>query len=128
MNLLLDTVSFLRLLEGGDEIGTLAREALEDADNQVFLSAASVWEIAVKHRLGKLRLPLAPEVLIPQQRALRGIESLPISEASTLRLRQIPDLHKDPFDRILACQAIEHAMTIVTPDELLRAYPIRTLW
>jgi PIN domain nuclease of toxin-antitoxin system len=121
-------VTFLRLLEGGGSIGPLARQALEDADNRVFLSAASVWEMAVKHRLGKLPLPQAPEELIPKQRAFRGIESLAISEASTLRLRQLPDLHKDPFDRILACQAIEHEMTIVTPDELLRAYPVRTIW
>jgi PIN domain nuclease of toxin-antitoxin system len=128
VNLLLDTVAFLRLLEGGKGLGQFARQVLEDTDNPVFLSAASVWEIAVKHRLGKLPLPLAPEELIPQQRSLRGIASLAISEASTLRLRQLPDLHKDPFDRILACQAIEHEMTIVTPDELLRAYPVRTIW
>jgi PIN domain nuclease of toxin-antitoxin system len=106
----------------------VARAALQDSDNLVFLSAASVWEIAVKHRLGKLPLPQAPERLVPEQRKRRGIESLAISEAATLRLQQLPDLHKDPFDRILACQAIEHEMTIVTPDALLRAYPVRTLW
>ncbi len=94
----------------------------------VFLSAASAWEITIKHRLGKLPLPQAPERLIPEQRKRRGIESLDISEAAALRLPQLPDLHKDPFDRILACQAIEHELTIVTPDSLLRAYPVRTIW
>lgn len=126
--MLLDTVTFLWILEDAVTLSPLARTALQDTDNLVFLSAASVWEIVVKHRLGKLPLPQAPETLIPQQRQLRGIESLPISEAATLRLRQLPDVHKDPFDRILACQSIEHDMTIVTPDVLLRAYPVRTLW
>jgi PIN domain nuclease of toxin-antitoxin system len=73
-------------------------------------------------------LPQPPERLVPRQRKLRGIDSLAIDEAAILRLRQLPDLHKDPFDRILACQAIEHTMTIVTPDVMLRAYPVRTMW
>ncbi len=128
MNLLLDTVAFLWILEDAGRLGSDARAALRDTDHVVYLSAASVWEIAVKYRLGKLSLPQPPESLVPEQRTLRGIEALSISEAAALRLRQLPDIHKDPFDRILACQAIEHGMTIVTPDPLLRAYPIRTLW
>ena len=128
MNLLLDTVTFLWIVDEAERVGPNGRFALEDPGNVVFLSAASVWEIMVKHRLGKLPLPQPPEKLIPQQRALRGIEPLEITEAATLRLRQLPDLHKDPFDRLLACQAIEHEMTIVTPDPMIQAYPIRTLW
>ena len=128
MNFLLDTVTFLWILQDSKELGADLRDTLEDAENHTFLSAASVWEITVKHRLGKLPLPEAPEQLVPRQRQLRGIEPLAITEAAVLRLKQLPDLHKDPFDRILACQAIEHAMTIVTPDPLLQAYPIRTLW
>jgi len=128
VNLLLDTAAFLWILADADELSRRARAALEDTGNRVYLSAASVWEIAVKHRLGKLPLPQAPEILIPAQRESRGIETLDIAESAILRLRQLPDLHKDPFDRILACQAIEHEMTIVTPDTALRAYPIRTLW
>lgn len=128
MNLLLDTVAFLWILEDSKEIGADVRSILENAENRTFLSAASAWEIAVKHRLGKLPLPEPPEELVPRQRELRGIEPLAIAEEAVLRLKQLPDLHKDPFDRILVCQAIEHAMTIVTPDPLLRAYPIRTLW
>jgi PIN domain nuclease of toxin-antitoxin system len=128
VNLLLDTVAFLWILADAAELSRDARRALEDTENRIYLSAASVWEIVVKHRLGKLPLPQAPEILIPAQRAFRGIESLDIAEAAVFRLRQLPDRHKDPFDRILACQSIEHAMTIVTPDAALRAYPIRTLW
>ena len=128
MKLLLDTVTFLWILADAKELSRSARRALEDLENRVYLSAASVWEIGVNHRLGKLPLPQAPEILIPSQRALRGIEPLDIAEPAILRLRQLPDLHNDPFDRILACQAIEHEMTIVTPDMALHAYPIRTLW
>jgi PIN domain nuclease of toxin-antitoxin system len=128
VNLLLDTVTFLWILEDAGSLSPVARAVLQDPDNLAYLSAASVWEIAVKHRLGKLALPQAPQHLIPEQRKRRGIESLAISESATLRLHQLPDLHKDPFDRILACQAIEHEMTIVTPDALLQAYPVRTLW
>jgi PIN domain nuclease of toxin-antitoxin system len=128
MNLLLDTVTFLWIMEDSEDIPESARVLLSDSENEVFLSAASAWEISVKHALGKLPLPQAPERLIPQQRKMRGISALPISEEAALRVRQLPNLHKDPFDRILACQAIEHTMTIVTPDALLRAYPIRTVW
>ena len=128
MNLLLDTVTFLWILEDSGSLSRSARSALQSGDNAIYLSAASMWEIAIKHRLGKLPLPESPERLIPHQRKARGIGSLAISEEAVLRLSQLPDVHRDPFDRILACQAIEHEMTIVTPDELLRAYPIRTLW
>jgi len=128
VNLLLDTVTFLWILEDAKELSQTARAALEDTGNVAYLSAASAWEIVVKHRLRKMQLPEPPETLIPRQRALRGIESLSLDESATLRANQLPDLHKDPFDRMLACQAIEHAMTIVTPDALLRAYPVRVLW
>lgn len=128
MNLLLDTVTFLWILEGSQELTRGARAAIADVENPLFLSAVSAWEIQVKHGLGKLSLPAKPETLIPQQRELRGIASLPIHEAAALRLRQLPDLHADPFDRIIICQAIEHGMTIITPDRLIRDYPVRTLW
>jgi len=128
VKLLLDTVAFLWILADAEELSRGARSTLQDTENRVYLSSASVWEICVKHRLGKLPLPQSPEILVPAQRTRRGIETLDITEPAILRLRQLPDLHKDPFDRILACQAIEHEMTIVTPDAALQAYPIRTLW
>jgi len=129
MKLLIDTAAFLWIAQGEElRIGAPARAALEDADNEVYLSAASVWEICIKYRLGKLRLPTPPEQLVPEQRRLRGIESVGVTEAAALRVSQLPDLHRDPFDRILISQAIEHAMTLVTPDAIIRNYPIRTIW
>lgn len=128
MNLLLDTVTFLWLIEDAPNVSADARAALMDDENPLFLSVASSWEIGVKYRAGKLRLPLPPARLVPQQRKLRGIEPLAVIEAAALRLPQLPQFHRDPFDRMLVCQAIEHGMTIVTPDELIRAYPVQTLW
>jgi PIN domain nuclease of toxin-antitoxin system len=129
MKLLIDTAAFLWIAQGEElRIGAPARAALEDADNEVYLSAASVWEICIKYRLGKLRLPTPPEQLVPEQRRLRGIESVGVTEAAALRVSQLPDLHRDPFDRTLISQAIEHAMTLVTPDAIIRNYPIRTIW
>ena len=128
MKLLLDTATFIWLLEDAPELSSAARTAIADMDNDVYLSAASAWEIAVKYGRGRLQLPRPPEELVREQREARGFIPLPIDEASALRVHHLPALHADPFDRILACQAIEHAMTVVTPDALLRAYPIRTIW
>jgi PIN domain nuclease of toxin-antitoxin system len=129
VKLLLDTVTFLWITRGEEiRIGPAAQAALENSENRVYLSAASTWEISIKHRLGKLRLPAPPEQFVPEQRRLRGIESIGVCEEATLRVSQLPDLHKDPFDRILVSQAIEHAMTLITPNAVVRSYPIRTIW
>ena len=82
----------------------------------------------MKHGLGRLRLPRDPQVFVPEERRRHGFKSLPFDEASALQLRRLPPLHKDPFDRILVCQAIEHGMTLVTPDRLVAQYPVRILW
>ena len=72
-----------------------------DPDNDVYLSAVSVWEITVKHSLGKLPLPTSPERFIPTQRDRHGITSLPLEEEAILYLSKLPRLHRDPFDRVL---------------------------
>lgn len=128
MKLLLDTCTFLWAIEGGAELSARAREALVDPDNDVFLSAASVWEIAVKHALGRLPLPEPPDRYVPEQRSARGIVALPIDEDAALQLVRLPPLHRDPFDRMLICQALAGALTVVTPDEEIARYPVRILW
>jgi PIN domain nuclease of toxin-antitoxin system len=94
----------------------------------VFLSAASAWEIAIKHGLGRLPLPEAPERFVPAERDAHGITPLPIDEESALHLSRLPALHRDPFDRMLVSQAIVHGLTILTPDPLVTQYPARTMW
>jgi PIN domain nuclease of toxin-antitoxin system len=105
-----------------------ARNTFVDPDNDMYLSAVSVWEIAVKHSLGKLLLPTAPERFIPIQRERHGITSLPLEEQAILYLSKLPLLHRDPFDRVLVCQAIQHELTLLTPDPLITQYAVRTAW
>lgn len=128
MRLLLDTVAFLWLAEGDARFPTAAREAIADPGNDVFLSAASAWEIAIKHGLGRLAIGMPPDEYVPEQRRLHHIDTLMIDEAATLQAGKLPDLHRDPFDRLLVAQAIVGGLTIVTPDRLIRDYPVLVLW
>jgi PIN domain nuclease of toxin-antitoxin system len=128
MRILLDTCTFLWIIADAPELSTRARELFGDPGNEVFLSSVSTWEISIKHALGRLPLPEAPERFIPTQREQHGVETLPLEESATLHLTRLPQLHKDPFDRMLICQAIIHGMVIITPDELILQYPVRSTW
>ncbi len=128
MRILLDTCTFLWIIGDAPELSNRARELFIDPANDVFLSAVSAWEISVKHGLGRLSLPEPPEKFIPFQRERHGIEALPLEEEATLYLNRLPSSHRDPFDRMLICQAIVHGMVILTPDELVTQYPVRSLW
>jgi PIN domain nuclease of toxin-antitoxin system len=128
VKLLLDTCTFLWAIEGGGALSEPARDALVDPANDVFLSAVSAWEIAVKHALGRLPLPEPADRYVPAQRNARGITSLPLDEDAALQLARLPALHRDPFDRMLVCQALAGALTIVTPDPEIGRYPVRILW
>ena len=128
MKLLLDTCAFLWWSLGSPQVPREVRRLVADPANEVHVSAATAWEIAVKHGLGKLELPEPPEVFVPTRREWYDFSTLPIDEASALQLRRLPLLHGDPFDRILICQAIEHGMTLLTPDRLVAQYPVRISW
>ena len=128
MKLLLDTCVFLWWTENSPRLPQGVRSAVSDPANDVYVSTASIWEISVKHHAGRLPLPQPPERFLPEQRERHGFLSLPIDEASVLQLRRLPALHSDPFDRMLVCQAIEHGMTLVTPDRLIAQYPVRIAW
>ncbi len=128
MRLLLDTCAFLWWTENSPRLSEGVRSAVADPAREVYVSTASIWEIAIKNSLGRLPLPQPPDVFLPRQRDLHGFLSLPIDEASVLQLRRLPPLHKDPFDRILVCQAIEHGMTLLTPDRLIAQYAVRVSW
>lgn len=127
MKLLLDACTFL-WLAGGKNLTPTAMRAVSNPVSEVFLSAVSVWEIVLKHGLGKLPLPEPPELLIPTERDLRGIASLAFDEEAAFQVRRLPPLHRDPFDRMLIAQAISGGLTIVTPDPAIAQYPIRVIW
>ena len=128
MKLLLDTCTFLWLAGGRTSMPEAVNRAISDPSNDVFLSSVSAWEIVTKNRSGRLPLPQPPEVLIPAERNLRGVESLPFDEESALYGTRLPPLHRDPFDRMLIAQAVAHGLAIVTPDPLITQYPVRVLW
>lgn len=126
MKVLLDTCVFLWLLTGERPFPERVRASM--TGDELWLSAASAWEISVKFAKGTLRLPVSPGRLIPDARKRYRISTLPIDEESALHLVKLPRLHADPFDRILVSQAIVHGLTIVTPDPLVAQYPARTMW
>jgi PIN domain nuclease of toxin-antitoxin system len=88
----------------------------------------SVWEIASKHRAGRLPLPEPPDRLVPAERGVRGIAPLAFDEESALQVLRLPVLHRDPFDRMLISQAIALGLAIVTPDPQIAQYPVRVIW
>jgi PIN domain nuclease of toxin-antitoxin system len=128
VKLLLDTCTFLWICADDSALSQRAAESFRDTDNDVYLSAVSSWEIAVKHAIGKLPLPSPPARFIPEQRTAHGIEPLALHEDAALHLVLLPAIHKDPFDRMLVCQAMVDGLVILTPDEQISRYPVRTFW
>ncbi len=125
MNLLLDTHIFLWLITGDTRITEAMQKEILDTANAVYLSVVSNWEISVKYQLGRLPLPEPPESYLPAQRQRHQIASLSLDEGSVSQLARLPSIHRDPFDRMLVCQALEHELTIVTVDKILQSYPAR---
>jgi PIN domain nuclease of toxin-antitoxin system len=130
MRLILDTCTFIWVASAEHRLSGLARDLITDSDNEVLVSAASAWEIGVKHALGRLPLPQgqSPAAFIPEARSRHRLDPLPIDEADTFELARLPPLHQDPFDRMLICQAIARQAVIVTPDPLIGQYPVAVRW
>jgi len=99
-----------------------------DPANEAFLSVVSAWEIALKNGLGTMPLPEPADSYVPNFRKKELIEPLPLSEEMVLQVVRLPAIHRDPFDRLLICQAIAEGMAILTPDQRIRQYPVRTIW
>lgn len=128
MRILVDTCTFLWLAADAPDLSPVAREACADPGNDVYLSAVSSWEIAIKFRLGRLPLPEPPQRYVPMRREWLGLEQLPLDELSAAYTHLLPDLHRDPFDRALVAQAIRGGLLLASPDPLITAYPVPTLW
>jgi PIN domain nuclease of toxin-antitoxin system len=127
MRLLLDTHVFLWLISGDPRLSANIRDSIRDLDNEVYLSVVSLWEATVKYQLGRLPLPEPPGDFLPNQRRQHQISSLPLDESSVSQLASLPQIHRDPFDRMLICQALAHGLTIVTVDDAVSAYPVPVL-
>jgi PIN domain nuclease of toxin-antitoxin system len=123
---LLDTQVFLWLQTEPERLGD--RLALvEDRRTTLLLSAASSWEMAIKYTLGRLPLPEPPERYVPTRMRAIGAEALPIEHAHALAVASLPDLHRDPFDRLLVAQAAVAGVAILTADPAVAQYPAETL-
>src|SRR5690349_11435677 len=127
MRILLDTHIFLWYISADPQLPAAFRDAIREPANEVYLSAASVWEAVIKHALGKLSLPEPPAEYLPRQREAHRIAALPVDEAALIHLATLPPLHRDPFDRIIIAQALQHGMRLATVDDAVSSYPVPLL-
>ena len=128
MTLLLDTHVLLWAVAEPGTLSSRARLLLTDGANTLLVSSASAWEVSIKHRLG--RLPMAEVLLVSfseHLRRLRAVE-LPISVRHALTAGTFPSPHRDPFDRLLAAQALHEGVPLVSRDAAFAAFPIETVW
>ena len=124
MKALLDTHAFIWWVTDDSRLSSTARGIIADDSNVLFLSAASAWEIVIKVRLGKLNLPEPPETYIPSRLTMNRFESLPIQMVHALQVVNLPDFHRDPFDRIIIAQSQVEKMPIITVDTQVTRYPV----
>ncbi|NET09708.1 MAG: type II toxin-antitoxin system VapC family toxin [Symploca sp. SIO2B6] len=127
MRILLDTHIFLWFISGDTKLSSDVRDAIRDQANEIYLSAVSVWEATLNYQLGKLPLPEPPGTYLPLQREIHQISSLAVDESSVAQLANLPPLHRDPFDRMLICQALEKGLTIATVDKAVRDYSVSVM-
>lgn len=128
MNYLLDTHTYLWILYEPMNLSKKVLQIVENSENQIYLSVASVWEMIIKYKLGKLNLQNSPEKIISESLVVMDCKTLEITMGHTFRLLALPQLHKDLFDRILVCQANFEKMPILTKDPLIAQYKVNAIW
>lgn len=128
MRVIADTHSFLWFIAGDARLSARARDVLSEPRNDVAVSIASLWEIAIKVRVGKLRLERPFGELVPQQLARNAIRVLPIEIEHLVRISTLPMHHRDPFDRVVVAQSLEEHLPLVSTDDALDAYGIQRIW
>lgn len=128
MRLLLDTHVALWVLDDDPRLSDTARTLIEDEESSCFVSAASVWEVAIKWSTGKLKAPRNFPAEFHEEMALRGIPGLPVYDTHAAAVADLPLHHRDPFDRLLVAQALIEDMVIVSKDDILSAYGVTVLW
>lgn len=128
MKLLLDTHVALWVLADDRRLTKTARQLIEDDDNLCYLSAASVWEVAIKHSVDKLDAPPVFPQEFHAEMALRGVSSLPVYDTHAAAVAALPFHHRDPFDRLLIAQAKSENMSLLSKDAIMRAYEVAVVW
>jgi len=128
MNFLLDTHAFLWWINDDSRLSLPAREIISTRENELFLSAASGWEISIKSQIGRLRLPDVPAEFVSRQLSLNGIRALPIMMSHALHYHTLPMLHRDPFDRMIIAQAQVEKLPILSADPMISHYDVEVVW
>lgn len=126
MRLLLDTHVWLWMLAAPGRLGEAEQQVL-DTDNELYLSAASVWEIGIKHSIGRLHLPEPPAEFVPRRLETTGVKPIPITVQDTLEVAALPMHHRDPFDRLLVSQAVARGLVLITADTRFSRYGVDLL-
>ena len=129
MDLLLDTCAFIWLIDGPEFLSSNALNQLQNMDNNVYLSAVSLWEIQQKWLKGKIFAEHRNvSSFCIQQRKMHYIEPLDFNEESAAFVEKLPAIHQDPFDRMLICQAMNYGLSLVTPDKHIQQYDVPIVW
>ena len=128
MRILLDTHAFLWWIADDPMLSRKANALIGDSANEVLVSAATTWEIAIKAALGRLSLPGDPRSFVLDQIDLNGFTPLPVSVEHSLRILDLPPIHRDPFDRLLAAQCLEEKTTLVSRDRVFDRYGLTVQW
>jgi len=128
MRYLLDTCTFLWLSQQPVLLSAAATQVINERANELFVSDVSIWEVTLKHSHGKLPLPKTPRIWIPRKFEVHQLNSLRLEPGEIYRSGELPRVHADPFDRLLAAQAMEHGMTILSPDPPLSLLGASRIW
>lgn len=128
MRLLLDTCTFLWMIDEVENLSEKARENLEDGQNELMVHQASSWEIQIKYQTGKLDLRCPPEELLKEGLKRHRIGYARIQDEEIWQLQKLPTHHRDPFDRLLISSALCCGMRLVTPDPQIHKYPVPIVW
>jgi PIN domain nuclease of toxin-antitoxin system len=128
MRYLLDTMVWLWSVGPTEKIGDAGLEILRNGREEIYLSAASSWEIAIKAKLGKFQLPEAPGPYVRTRMAAQRVQALALTQNHSLAVYDLPLHHNDPFDRLIIAQALDEEMVILTSDRAFRKYPVQIVW
>ena len=128
MKVVLDTHAFLWWITDDDRLSPDARSIIANRENELFLSAATCWEIAIKAKLGRIHFPGKLDSFIAKQLELSDIYSLPIHMSHALNVYNLPNHHRDPFDRLIIAQAQLEKMSILTMDPQIARYGVKVVW
>jgi PIN domain nuclease of toxin-antitoxin system len=125
---LLDTHAFLWWLEDSPRLSKRARTAIGAPDDACFVSLASCWEMGIKIGLGRLKLGQPLDRFVAEQMAANAFQPLAVTLAHVARVAALPFHHRDPFDRLLAAQALEEELAVVSADPIFRRYGVKRVW